>query len=362
MKVDTEGNQLPYLDQFVELSTETDLVAMKCTTGDSDLQARGLTFTDITLLRENEDKGGYETRLWQTGSNSSFTLQPTLSSCQDEVLRQIMLDKRFRVALSHAIDRQEINNALYKGFAIPMQPELLPGVEGYNETWAKAYTEYDPDKANALLDEMGLEWDQNHQYRLRPDGEPLHLVIEDSGEDPLTGDFIELITPTFEGVGIKVSRKSTERATYRDRMRSGAAAMGYGGGGCFNGLRWMATEGPRNCVPVEAGSSGPMWGSQWALWHESDGEEGSEPPDWVKRVQELAEAWKTAPSTERQEEIVLELRELWYENFPCIGTLGGLTTPVVVKNGFRNVPKEGWSMWDPGGYLGWCEVSHFWEA
>ena len=357
-KVDPEGNQLPYLDRFVQFSTDTALVAMKCTTGDADLQLRGIGFSDVTLLKENEQKGGYEVRMWKS-TGGAGSLMPTLSSCQDEVLRQIMLDKRFRVALSHAYDRQEVNTVLYKGYATPIQCECLPGVKGYNEEWATAYLDYDPEKANALLDEMGLEWDETHEYRLRPDGKILHLVIEDSGEDPLTGDVIELITYMFKEIGVNVTRKSTERATYRDRMISGMAAMGWG---CAGGLTPLceAEKEMEKLGPVSAGS-GTMWASQWGLWYQTDGGEGKKPPEWVERWADLATDYKSAPNEEKQDEILQEIRRIQYENLPCIGGLSGLPAPVVVKNGFRNVPKEGWNLWEPGGNLGWCKVSQFWK-
>ena len=48
----------------------------------------------------------------------------------------------------------------------------------YSADYEKAYTEFDPVKANQLLDEMGLSQRNKNGIRLRPDGRPLHIRIE----------------------------------------------------------------------------------------------------------------------------------------------------------------------------------------
>ena len=43
-----------------------------------------------------------------------------------------------------------------------------------------------------------------------------------------------------------------------------------------------------------------------------------------------------------------------------IGTVNGIRQPVVVGAKIRNVPKEGFYAWDPGGYLGLYQPDTFW--
>ena len=74
--------------------------------------------------------------------------------------------------MSLAIDREEINKVLFFGLAVPRQAAMDPENSFYKEEWATRYAEYDPDTANRLLDEMGLQRGGDG-FRMRPDGEVL---------------------------------------------------------------------------------------------------------------------------------------------------------------------------------------------
>ena len=43
-----------------------------------------------------------------------------------------------------------------------------------------------------------------------------------------------------------------------------------------------------------------------------------------------------------------------------IGTVNGIRQPIVVGPKIRNVPKEGFYAWDPGGYFGLYQPDTFW--
>ena len=45
-----------------------------------------------------------------------------------------------------------------------------------------------------------------------------------------------------------------------------------------------------------------------------------------------------------------------------IGTVNGIRQPIVVGPKVRNVPKEGYYAWDPGGYIGLYQPDTFWVA
>ena len=355
-KVDTEGNQLPYLDNLVFITTDVKLIPLKCTTGDADVQQRSLSFSDITLLKDNEKQGNYETRLWSSDWATAMRILPNYCA-QDKVMADLFLDKRFRIALSLGIDRAEMNDVAYLGYGVPQQIELLPGVPGYNEAWAQAYAKYDPTEANRLLDEMGLTQRDAEGYRLRPDGKTLDLLIDDAGENPVYVDLIELLTSTYKGIGIKVLYKFSDRTTYRARMSSGEATMGlwgselgltYATGGVIaSGLFW--TEGNNdgnNC---------------WGIWHATKGTDGVEPPASFKKAQELVEQWKLTPEGPESDKIRDEIRAINAEEVYQIGTVGGAPSPIVVKNTMRNIPKEGFALWSRGGYVYWTMPCQWWK-
>lgn len=77
----------------------------------------------------------------------------------------VMSDVRVRQALSLAINRQAICDAIYEGSAQPADDILPSSMEGYREG-AWAYAAYDPDKAARLLDEAGYAADANGKRNL----------------------------------------------------------------------------------------------------------------------------------------------------------------------------------------------------
>lgn len=70
----------------------------------------------------------------------------------------LMSDVRVRQALSLAINRQAICDAIYEGSAKPADDIIPEAIDGYREG-AWAYAAYDPDKAAQLLDEAGYPAD-----------------------------------------------------------------------------------------------------------------------------------------------------------------------------------------------------------
>jgi peptide/nickel transport system substrate-binding protein len=68
-------------------------------------------------------------------------------------------DVRLREAINYAIDKEALAEALYGGFAVPADGQILtPGHFGYNP--AVTAFEYDPDKAKALMAEAGYNGEE----------------------------------------------------------------------------------------------------------------------------------------------------------------------------------------------------------
>ena len=85
-------------------------------------------------------------------------------------------DARFRRAMSHAMNRGTMVKQLLEGKGAP----IFSGTTKGNKGWYSEVTkyDYDPAKANALLDEMGLKLGSDGLRRM-PDGRGLDLVTEE---------------------------------------------------------------------------------------------------------------------------------------------------------------------------------------
>jgi len=85
-------------------------------------------------------------------------------------LRKFFQERNVRIAMSLAINRDEIRKLLLDGFGKGIQygpPEDSPF---YYEKLTHAYAEWDPDRADALLDERGYAERNAEGYRLWNDG------------------------------------------------------------------------------------------------------------------------------------------------------------------------------------------------
>ncbi|HOK30303.1 MAG TPA: ABC transporter substrate-binding protein, partial [bacterium] len=113
-KIDPEGNQLPYIDRITHtlLGSAGETAVLKAISGEVDMQERGLVIDNYTLLMENRTKGNYRVLRWPQGTGASPAILLN-QNVKDPVLRKIFEDRRFRIALSLAINREEINQLFY---------------------------------------------------------------------------------------------------------------------------------------------------------------------------------------------------------------------------------------------------------
>jgi peptide/nickel transport system substrate-binding protein len=332
-KVDPEGNQLPYLDKVeFNLVQERQMTIMKAVAGEIDMQTRHLSLADYTLLAENAEKGDYKVLQWRQGNGSDTTLYVN-QNVPDKALRPIFEDVRFRRALSLAINREEIWQLVYMGLGEPRQASLISGVAFYDPEWETAYAEYDPEQANSLLEEMGFTERDADGFRLRTDGETLAITIDFASEalGPWA-DVLEMIKTYLEAVGIKTVIRPLERTLYITRTRAGEMEIGV-----WNFDRNAAVL----CDPIRllgTLSDGP-WAPLYGLWYTdpTGGEEPAADSD-IRKIYEIWDTVKITPDAEKQKELFQEIVSLHKKNLWCIGTVGELPQPVVVKNGFMNVP------------------------
>ncbi|NIA69557.1 ABC transporter substrate-binding protein [Pelagibius litoralis] len=356
-RVDGAGRQLPYIDEVILTPTQPGLIAAKAAAGEADLLARGLSYIDAPVLKAAEERGKIKLRLWPIGRGAQLALYPNLNVVSPG-WRKALRDVRFRRALSLAVDRDELNQVLYQGTALPGANTLLPASPLYAEADRKAWAVYDPDQANALLDEMGMLWRDKDGIRHLPDGRRADLVIETADTDPAEVDALEVITEQWRKVGIAVLIRSQGRQAARQRIRAGATNMSifYG---LTNGLATAAMS-PAELAPTsDRQNNWPLWG----LHFQSNGEAG-EAPDLPAAQELLAlyEAWASGPEEAAQAKIWQRMLQIHADQVFTIGLLGAVRQPVVVNADLRNLPAEAVYLYDPGAYFGRYRPDTFWFA
>ena len=346
-RVDEIGQQLPYIDRIVMNIASGKLIPAKVGAGEADLQARNLFMTHFTFLRQAEEREGYETRLWHNGKGAQVALFPNLNH-KDPVWRDLFRDVRFRRALSLAIDRDEINDAIYLGLSQPANNTVLPQSPLFEAEYQQAWTEYDPDLANDLLDEMGLDQRNKDDIRLLPNGEPLEIVVETDGEATEQVDVMELVHDTWLDIGVKLFTRPSQSDIFRNRIFAGETQIAVAAG-ADNGIP-TADMSPAEFAPTE--QTQYQW-PKWGQFFETSGQAGEAPdlPE-AQRLFSLYEDWRVATSTPEREEIWHEMLSLYTDQVYSIGIVCCTRQPVVVSEKLRNVPEEAMYNWDPGAHFG----------
>ncbi len=354
-RIDSEGRQLPYVDEVSMTVASAKLIPAKAGAGEADLQARSLSFNDYTFLKQGEKRNNFTVHLWQTAKGSQVALYPNLNT-QDAEWRRLFRDTSFRRALSMAVNRHEINQVIYFGLAIEGNNTVLPSSPLYEEKYAKAWAKYRPDESNRILDNLGLTERDSRGVRLLPDGRPMEIIIETAGEDTEQTDVLELVHDSWLDVGIKVYSKPLQREVLRNRIFAGTTLMSIWFG-LENGLP-TADMSPHELAPTD--QQHLQW-PKWGQYYQSNGNAG-EPIDMVvpQRLADLNESWVVAEDTEARAAIWHEMLDLFTDNVFTIGLVSGIPQPVVVSNTLKNVPDNGIFNWDPGAQFGIYQPDTFW--
>ena len=332
-KVDPAGNQLPYLDRKVTTLLEnSEVLNLKLAAGELDFHFRHVRLTNATLFLEGRDRGDYRVLRWASADGASPLIMPNVSN-KDPVLREIISDRRFRYALSLAIDRDEMNELVHSGLGKPRQASLIPGVPYYSEEWEKAFADYDPERAEAYLDEMGLTERDRDGFRLRPDGKTLALTIYLSGWGPGV-DAMELIKEYWEDIGVKIALNNAERSLFVTATRANEHDIGIWGmdrhAPVIADMYWLVPRAPGYGI----------WANEYAKWYGSGGTSGEEPTGDLRRLYDLWDTVKVTVDADERDRLMNEIIALHAKNIWLIGTVGENPSLVIVKNNFRNVPER----------------------
>lgn len=336
-KIDPEGKQLPYLDQVVYPIVENaEILVMKAINGEIEMMDRHIgTLDNKPVFVDNKEKGNYDFFTTRNNSNNTCHVQLNFTH-KDPVQAEIHQNKQFRIALSHAMNRQEIIDLVYQGQGEPWQFAPVKASPFYHDKMPYQYLEYDPDKANQLLDEIGLTEKNADGIRLRSDGQPLTINFEIRGTWPAGVNELEMCKNYWKAIGVNITIKEVERGLFSERMEAGehdATIMA--------GSTSMAPlVGPWFYFPYGAYN---CFAPLWARWRETGGKGGEEPPEAPKKQMEIYEEIKVTTDSEQQIALFLQILDIATEQFYLPGTSTPIDGYGIVKNNFKNVPKVMWS-------------------
>ena len=310
-KVDTAGNQLPYIDKIrLELIQDNEMATMKTLAGEIDLERENTDMASLSLYKENEEDGDFRALLFNTGSiNFSAWINLTHS---DPAWNEVVNDIRFRQALNFALNREEITEVLYFGFT-----DIAP--VGYPSA-------HDPDRANQLLDAVGLDERDADGWRLGPDGKRFVLPIEHAAHIPLYTPGAELLKSYWEAVGLNTTVKRIDGSLWGQRNSANELKVS---------IIWQP----------DMYYMGSNWAPTWVEWSNSGGASGEEPPAEAKDYFELAREVRVHTVGSSAQMAVLEkMVSVWKDNLYFLPLTGETKRPVIVSARLGNIPHGGMNM------------------
>jgi len=354
--VDTAGNQLPYVDQIMYSVKMDKMIAQTVASGKITMQANKLRLNDYTELMSRRKENGYEIYHWYPGQRSTMVIFPNMirlevkSDPTTTWKAEILREKRFRQALSLAINRKQCIRADNKGWGQPSQ--VLPGpASEYHvpRTLEETYANYDPAKANKLLNELwrDLGGDPDRRdadgFRTFPNGKKMQFYL-DYCENTGIGS-CQFVVDDWASIGIGVMLRHRARSLFIfDKNTANFDINVY-----YSGCEIEPLLSAEMFIPS---TSGAYYATRWGQWYYKGGFYGSDraerergaipvPKNHVMyKAIGYYEKARGATTLAEQRKWFTKVLDIAAEN---VWTISISTPPphlVVVKNGFRNVPRK----------------------
>lgn len=336
--VDTQGNQLPYLDNLRgELIQDWSIYSAKVSTGEADFAAGRTSTRNLTLYKNREKEENIQVITGQAVHTAQVMYEPNLTHGDPEI-RDVIQNKKFRQALSMAIDRREINNTLFFGLAAPSAATVNPAHEYYDEAYQK-YIEHDPERAKTLLDEINVVDQDGDGWRELPNGDSLKLNISfiEYGEE--VPKILEISIEDWKEIGLEFDMRAVSWGLHDQRVRANNFDVTIAAFDRNMGFPY-AQMANNAFVPVQVDTwYGSKW-VEWSQWLTSDGENGIEPLENVKKLSEWLDIVQSTTDEDEREEYARRILESNAENVWQIGTVGQWPHPLIANDNLRNVVKE----------------------
>jgi peptide/nickel transport system substrate-binding protein len=355
-KVDTEGNQLPYID-YIDTTLITDNAArlLEVSQGKFEATFRGTDDpTNIPFLLEQAEANDYylhEGAVNGAGAWPGWIINMNFADCTTyadtcEEIRDLLQNQDFRIGLSHALNRERLIEVAWDGIGEPTNATISPQAwhfaspegKAVYEEWRDAYVEYDPELAATHFDAAGFVDADGDGLRDLPSGAKFTLVLDqgDWGGQVIPVVSNETYKTDLNAVGVDVlindlmgqpdwSLRQKEGLFMIRNMHASELDLWTFPGWVFP-LTWNDSR------------SWPLEGR----YRESGGAEGWEAVPETTYAYELQQLYDkgvaTADINERHK-IVWDAIRIHIDHGPfMIGGSGDQQMPVVVRNGFHGIP------------------------
>lgn len=365
--VDTEGNQLPYIDYLSEtVVPEKETQVLTILNGEIDFAGHihhSARLGDLATLMDGADNANIKIELWDCGGGTGpcwfFN-----NDNPDDALRELHRTPKFKQAISHCIDRPTVQKIKYFGYGelttgthSPKCREFTFSEEGqalYREQ-RDAYVAYDIEMAKTMLDEMGMVDVDGDGWRERPDGEPYELRVDYPADtSDIDVQVLELAKEGWDAAGLKTVLNPMAPGDFDTMWQAGQGNFRY---------PWGVGDGPNHLlypswlVPNEPARWSPLSGRRLMFvgTEKEDTELDKSPWDRdpprfasterdligepVWKLQEIYQQAVVQPDEIKRHHMVWDMIHIHIDDGPFfIGTVANEPLPIIISNDMINVP------------------------
>jgi len=215
-KKDEEHNSLPYLDAVqVSFISDKNQELLTFQNGDLDFisgiqasSADQILNSDGTPKAEFSDKFNVEEVPYMNTEYLGMNLDASIYGDNTD---HPFLNKKFRQALSYAINREELVSTLLNNLGHPGTAGIIPkALHAHDEEQVPGYS-YDPTKAQELLKESGFG----------PGGKAIpEITLHTTSQYE---DIMVYLIKQWEEIGIKITVQKSDAAAHQDMVANGSA-------------------------------------------------------------------------------------------------------------------------------------------
>ena len=296
-----QGEQLPYLDGIVfEIVPDANALMLRFRAGELDLLS-SLSPEDFVSLRESDrpdlslhdlGPGTAPERMW-------FNLNPESPVAHEKV--EWFSDSRFRRAISLALDRASIREAVYAGLASPAAGPVSPA----NRAWWNETIEpspYDPQLARDLLLQAGFRSDSGSTLQ-GPEGQPVRFTLVTNADNPYRVKTATLIQEDLARIGVEMSLLPLDFSSLIGRI-----TRSFDYEACLLNMRF---------TDPDPSAELPLWLSRSPhhIWHPSQTEPAT---SWEARIDALMNGQMLEIDPRIRKKLFDEVQSVAVEQLPLI--------------------------------------------
>jgi peptide/nickel transport system substrate-binding protein len=333
-KVDEAGNQLPYLDEVVfEKGSQgigRTLSTMAGTGDHSNLENPDVFIETLKRAQESDAhfyvEWGPELLAFSLHINQSATLG--VEDERDVELRKLFRNVMFRRAVSQAIDRDGVSQAIVRGPFLRAWPGgLYPGATEFDRA-SVVYYPYSPDTSRKLLAELGFEdTDGNGVLNWTEGplaGEDLVIALMANEDQQASVVTAEALVPLMADVGIQVNFRPVKPTVATDNVEAGTWEFHVDRGG------------QAYAVPFSYANSLAPITKESPSYHR-EGEEPRELQPFEEELVRIVEEFRLEPDSDKRAEMMSEYNRIFTENVYDVGIVIG-SYGLALAERFKNIP------------------------